>query len=170
MQYTHYNSEQYLFDRNLGGLWGFGKLLLKALLYTPLLITGYVLSDLVLHKKDAAVLWMTTIVGFAFALFLFIYFLKGMIVALLKAGNFLWVPIFLLCIVFVCIVPAWIVFRSTDGFMMRVSADSGRIFTWITGAVAAILSYRRYNFLTDNAPGLALPLYRVGYWLAKRLT
>lgn len=170
MQYTHYNSEQYLFDRNLGGLWGFGKLLFRTLLYLPLLFTGYVLSDLVLNKEEAAVLWMTSVVGFAFALFLFLYVLKGMIVALQKAGNLLWVPIFLICIAYACMVPAWLVFQTIDKFMLRLSPDTGRIFTWMIAAATALFSYRRYNFLTDNAPGLALPLYRVGYWLAKKLT
>jgi len=37
-------------------------------------------------------------------------------------------------------------------------------------AITALLSYKRYNFLTDNAPGLALAPYRVGNWLADRIT
>src|SRR5688572_4515591 len=102
MQYTHYDSEQFLFDRTMSGLWAIGKLLFKAVAYLPLFMTGYLLADQVLENDQAAVLWMTVIVGFAFALFLLLYVLKGMIIALQKAGNLLWVPIFILCIAYAC--------------------------------------------------------------------
>ncbi|WP_207515982.1 hypothetical protein [Longitalea luteola] len=170
MQYLHNNSEQYLFDRNLGGLWMIGKLLLETFLYLPLLFTGYLLSDLLLNKEEAAVLWMTTTAIFAVAHFFFIYFLKGMIVALLKAKNFLWIPIFLICIGYTGFAPGWMVLRLIDKSILQLNPTTGRIFTWMIVSATTLISYRRFSFLTDNAPTLALPLYFLGYWLVKKFT
>jgi hypothetical protein len=168
LRYTHYDSEQFIFDRTLSGLWGIGKLLFKVLAYLPLLMTGYMLADQFLEKDQAAVLWLTASGGFAVLTFLFIYFLKGMITGLREDQNYWCIPLLLICILYTCMVPFWWMFLWVDDYMLRLSPENGRIFTWIIAAGTAVYTYSRYNFFTDSAPRIALPLYRMGYELTKK--
>lgn len=165
MHYTTYDSEQHFFDNALAGLYVVARLIGKAVLYFPVLFTGYWLATAVLHKQDTAMLWITIALLFAYAVFCAVYCLKGILIACRNAGNLLWVPIFIGCIAFTCFAPGWLVFHSLEPILTRISPDHGTSATWVISIGSAIYLYSQYDFLADRAPALAWP----GYWLGNRL-
>lgn len=165
MDTLHYNSEQYLFDRNIFSIGWVLKCLFRSLVYAPLFATGYFLSTLLLESGEAAVLWIASTLGLTLAVLLLIYFLKGILIALLNAGNFLWVPLALLLVGYTCLVPSWYVFHSLEKFLaVRMESDANFI-TWAATIAFAGYTYSRYNFLTDTAPTLSVLAYRAGHVL-----
>ena len=167
MHYVPIDSEQYIFDRNQSAFGLLATWLFKALLFSPLLITGYFLASQVLQKGEAAVLWIASTFGFAYLLFLCIYFLKGMVIGLVERKNLFWIVIFLFCIAYTCIGPAWFVYYFCHNFMLRLSANVGNYVTWIITIATSMICYKQYDFLSDGAPIVALLTYRLGYRVTK---
>src|SRR5436309_362501 len=97
-KYIVWNEGQSLFDTTIKGLWFFIKLAFKLLIYFPLVFTGYIIAAKLLDKNAHGLLWIGTIVFFAYLIYLFLYFLKGIILALKFHGNLIWVPLLLMAI------------------------------------------------------------------------
>ncbi len=162
MNYIHYNSEQYLFDRCLHGIFIAIKLLFRGIIYCPLLITGYFIACNILDKKDHAIAWIGLIVLSAYILYLFIFFLKGMLIAFKSRGNWLWILLFIACISYTCIAPAWLLFETIQKCMFHLSKEQGKTLTWLFSFAMSAYIYSKYQFLMNVAPIFAAPVYQAG--------
>ena len=113
-RYNVWNEGQSLFDTTVRGLWFFVKLAFKVLIYFPLIFTGYIIAAKFLDKQTSGILWIGTIMFIAYVLYLFIYFMKGVVLVLKFHKNILWLPLLLIAVFFTCIVPVWLTWDAAS--------------------------------------------------------
>lgn len=118
-----------------------------ALIYSPQVITGYLLCRLYLRKEEPALLWMVSIVLIAFLIYAIILQLKQTIHLLISKRNWLWLPLLIFCVGYTCIFPLWIFFDTIQKAMYLVSAERAGILTWLFCICFGGYLYSRYNFL-----------------------
>jgi hypothetical protein len=157
-----YDTGQHIFDRALWGLWIAAKWILKAIVYLPLWFTSYIIVSNILHKEDSAFAWMGLIVIFAVCLYQLLFFVKGMIIGLKHYHNLFWILLFILCLIFTCILPVWFVFDTIHFYAVEWSTKSADILTWFFAMTFGLFIYGRYHFLTNIAPLAAYPAYQMG--------
>jgi len=159
-KYTAWNEGQSLFDTTLRGLWFFAKLAFKLLIYFPLVFTGYIIATKFLDKQSSGILWITIILLIAYAVYLFIYFLKGVILVLKFHRNLLWISLFLIAVSFTCILPVWFMWDTIENTISKLGGNITA--QWIFALAFGTYIYFRYNFLTNIAPSSVFPAYDAG--------
>lgn len=157
-----YDSGQHIFDRALWALWIAAKWILKAIVYLPLWFTGYVIATKILQREDSFFAWAGLIIIFAICLYQMLFFLKGMIIGFKSRKNIFWMPLFILCIAYVSLLPAWIAFDAIQPFADDWSKQSGQTINWIISAAFGCYVYSHYHFLTNISPVAAYPIYQFG--------
>src|SRR6266542_5352116 len=163
-KYAMWNEGQSLFDNTIRGLWFFLKLAFKLLIYLPLIFTGYIIASQFLSKQAHVILWIATISLIAYFIYLFIYFLKGIILLLKFHGNLLWMPLLLIAVSFTCILPVWLIWDSASKIILN--AGGNITVQWIFAVAFGIYIYSRYNFLSNIAPIFAFSSYNAGIHFA----
>jgi hypothetical protein len=164
-----YNSDQHIFDRAQWGLWIAAKWILRAIIYLPLWFAGYLIATNILQKEDSAFAWAGMIVILAICLYQLLFFIMGLIIGFKYRENFLWIPLFILCTVFTCVLPVWFAFDAIQVFTTEWSKKSADTLTWIFALAFGLLIYSRYHFLTNIAPVSAYPVYQMGIDTALKL-
>lgn len=156
------DSNQYLFDRTLKALRIAFRATIKLAVYLPLWFSGYLLTSQLLDKTDDSIAWILLIVLFTILMYQSIFFIKGLLIGLKKnKGNLLWMPLFIVCILFTCVFPVWQLHSTVVQLFHKISPNSGNLLAWLTSLCFGIYVYSRYNFLTDIAPRFALLVYRL---------
>ena len=152
-----------LFYWTLLGLWYTGRMLFRCLAYIPLLYTGYRVSTHILSKKDNGIGWLVLTIVLAYFFYLFIFFLKGMMLCLKKMNVWIWIPLFFLCIAFTCMMPVWLVHAILNRVIENKTVD------WVLSIAFGYNVYLKYQFAFDQAPPLAAPFYRAAIKLTGAL-
>lgn len=166
-KYPAVNEGQYLFDTSIKGLWFFIKLAFKLFIYFPLVFIGYLIAAKFLDKNAHGLLWFTAIAFFAYLIYLFLYFLKGVVLSLKFRHNFLWVPLFFIAVTFACVLPIWLIWNTAANLIGKMGGDE--TMQWIFAIAFFVYIYMRYNFLTNIAPVFAFPAYHAGFHITNRL-
>ncbi len=159
-KYAIGNEGQSLFDTTIFGLWFFLKLAFKLLIYFPLVFTGYIIATKLLDKQAHGILWVGTILFMAYVIYLFLYFLKGIILVLKFHRNLLWLPLLLIAISFTCILPVWLTWDTATNLILKLGGNT--TIQWIFAIAFGAYIYFRYNFLTNIAPRAVFPAYDAG--------
>lgn len=136
------------------------KVLLEVLAYAPLIFTGYLISRIFLDRKDSAFSWIGFSLLFAFLLYQLVFFFKGILIGLKAKANILWLPLFLLCAGFTCLLPAYLAYEPVNYIVLRLKGSS--FMTWFLLVLFGLYVFSRYNFLSDSSPKLAQAAYRAG--------
>src|SRR5258706_13615966 len=134
MRHVYGNEGQYLFDFMLKGFLFILKNAFKILIYSPFLIAAYLISKSFLDRNDHALLWLTMILIFSFALFMLFTYLKTRMLKLKEHRNLYWIPIFVFCAAFSCLLPVWIVYEPVQSVIIRLTSSSN------TTIIALIIS------------------------------
>ena len=158
----HYYDGQDIFIRFISALWFIAKFLFQTLIYSPLIFTSYLITSMILETDDHAVLWIGLICLFSIFIYLLVYFLKGALIGFKSNGNFLWLPLFIICTVFTCVLPVWIFFEPVKSIMQSLSKNAGEKLSWIFSVASGLFLYSRYHFLTNIAPAFVFPFYQAG--------
>lgn len=156
--------DQQMFDKNLGFLWKAAKWLLKVLVYFPLILTSYIIVSSMMKKEVTSLLGLAVVILVSFILYLLVYFLKGMLICLKSNHKLLWILLFIICVVFTCVLPVYLVLDPI-GSLVKSSTHSGNpnsAFKWIFSLAFGVYVYFRYDFLTNKAPSIAFPAYQAG--------
>ena len=111
-RYT-YDDGQIIFNRILFAFIVVIKIILKAIVYSPLLFLSWIMAKQILNANTDVILWIALILVFVAVFYFIIYFLKGVLIALKHNHNFIWIPIFICCVIFTCVLPVWLVFEPT---------------------------------------------------------
>jgi hypothetical protein len=156
------NDGQLLFNKILLAFALTIKVALKALVYSPLLFLGWVIAKQILTEKIDKILWIAVILLFAVVFYFIVYFFKGAVIALKHNKNLFWIPLFVLCVLFTCVLPVWIVFGYVKKFFTAYSEANNNLLTWIFACAFGLYVYSRYHFLTNIAPTTAYPYYQSG--------
>jgi len=161
MAYT-IDSNQYLFDKTLRGLWIAFKIILNLATYLPLWFTGYLITSLFLKKNDDGFAWIGLIILFTILVYQAVFFIKGVLIGLKNKGNLCWLLLFIVCVCFTCLLPIWFIHNNIQPWFQRISPNSGNLIAWFTSILFGLYVYSRYHFLTNIAPVGALFSYQLG--------
>ena len=140
------------------------KLIMRFFIYSPLVCTGFLITVKILDRNASALLWIGIIVLFAYILFQLIYFIKGMIIALFSRNNLLWIPIFLACVGYTCVLPAWFVFEPIHSTVAKLHGNN--LIAILLDTAFGFFIYLKYQFLSPSAPKAAFPFYSAGLHFA----
>jgi len=160
---TYYcNSEgQQVFDRTLAFLPFFIGLFVKIIVYSPLLLTGYLVVKRILPVGARGYYWVGAIIFVALILYGLLFIAKGIIIALRTRSNKAWIFVMVLCVAYTSVPPALI----AHYFL------SSRIpYQWLSWALSIGVGYwvyTRYGFLEDIVPSQIWGLYAVGLRIGK---
>lgn len=94
-----------------------------------------------------------------------------MLIALRANRRFIWVLIFVVCVVFTCVLPVYIVFEPIGKLLVSLSKSHkpNKVLTWVFFLVFGAYVYYRYDFLENLAPKMAFHAYQAGVNMANRL-
>jgi hypothetical protein len=162
----NYNDGQILFNRALFGFIIVIKVALKIIVYSPLLLAGWLVTKQMVNLNANAILFTVLILLFAILLYFFIYFLKGVLIALKYNRNLFWLPLFIFCVALTCIFPVWVVFEPLTNIIGRYAQSNQQFLTWIFASTFGLYVYSEYYFLTNIAPTVAYPYYQRGINMA----
>lgn len=158
----NYDHGQILFNRVLFAFTIAIKIILKIIVYSPLLCIGWLIANAILTVNTNKILWIALILIFATLSYFVIYFLKGVLIALKHNHNWLWLPLLIFCVAFTCMLPVWIVFDPLTNFIGRYSQTNQQLLTWIFAFAFGLYVYSKYHFLINIAPTIAYPYYQRG--------
>jgi hypothetical protein len=160
---TYYNNSdgQQIFDRHVGLFPFFALLLWRALIYSPLLLTGYILTRLFLPHSAPGYYWVGAIVGLAMLIYCLLFLLKGWAMALRHRGYDIWVGIVGIGWLYTSMMPGIMTYDLLSGWMHDKTLYE-KFFHYAFGAGVGILSAWRYHWLTDIVPARLWFFYSVG--------
>jgi hypothetical protein len=158
----NYDDGQVLFNRILFAFTITIKIVLKIIVYSPLLFTGWFIARQILGADANIILWITLMLVFAVLTYFIMYFSKGVLIALKYNHNLFWIPLFIVCVLFTCLFPVWIVFEPLTKFIGRYTQTNQELLTWIFVSAFGLYVYSKYHFLTNIAPAIAYPYYQRG--------
>src|SRR5215471_3486702 len=95
------------------------KVILKIIVFSPLIFLSWLITKQLLTANTDKIIWIGLMLIFSIALYFIIYFLKGMLIALRNNRNLLWIPLFICCITLTCVLPVWIVFEPIEALFNR---------------------------------------------------
>jgi hypothetical protein len=155
---TYYESSegQMIVDRTFALVPFFWGLLVKALIYFPLLLTGYALTRLFLPKSAEGYYWVGCIVLIAMGIYCLLMFLKGVLLALKWRERREWILVFGICVLYTCIPPSIVIhyfLRSWVHYPVLNDLLSASFGFWV---------YTRYHFLLDLVPERFWVFYSAG--------
>lgn len=140
------DSNQYLFDKVFWAIWKAIKIIFKLTVYLPLWFAGNLITSQILGKNEDPLTWIALIILFALMAYQVTFFIKGLIIGLKNKGNLLWLPLFIVCICFTCLLPIWFVHNNIQPWLHKVSPNSGNLLAWLTAILFGIYVYSRYHF------------------------
>jgi len=168
MKTCYYNSDgQQVFDRTFSLLPFFFGLIVKAFVYSPLLLTGYLICRQVLPANGKGYYWAATIIFCAAIIYCILMILKGILLGLKWRGRWGWILVFGVCLLYTCIPPGIVVF---DLLRSRVHYP---VLNYLISLAVGYWVYTRYHFLTDLVPAKFWLFYstglRIGGWRRNRV-
>jgi len=164
------NDQQLIFDGSLRAIRIPLKLALNAFIYLPMILTAYALTDALLTTKDSHLVRIGLIALFAYAIYMFVYFLKGLLIAFKAKGNWLWLVILAVVVGFTCVSPVLPFYPQISHLVLILDPAAPQWLTPVAAVVAILFIYTRYHFLTDLAPINILPVYKLGVDLGFRFS
>ena len=165
MQTYYQDDNQRLFDKNVNWLgWAIKKVFL-GFAYFPLFVAGYYLSDKLLSPLDHTLNHLIIAFVFSYFVYLVIFFLKGLLIALKQKNNNWWLPIFIFCVAFTCLLSPWLVVDPLTKAFTRWHFSTWLV--WVITIAFGYFIYTRYMFLTANAPAMARFAFLLGFKLIK---
>lgn len=160
---TYYSNSdgQQIFDRHVGLFLFFALLLWRALVYSPLLLTGYIITRLFLPRSAPGYYWVGAIIGLAILIYCLLFLLKGWAIALRHRGYHAWIVVVLVCFVYTSLMPAIMTYDMLSGWMHDRTFYE-RFFHYAFGAGVGLLVASRYRWLIDIAPARLWVFYSLG--------
>lgn len=147
MRWYHLSDGQFLFNRSTKGLFWALRLLVLAVIFSPLLFLGYWIDSLFLPLKAAGHVWLIAILLSASVLHAVLFLLKGLIIGLCRQRSGWWVPLFLICVAVACILPL-VILHPIFNYLTRHTL----VLTWVLDIAFAYFVYGQYNFLNQRLP------------------
>jgi hypothetical protein len=149
---NYYNDgENQFFNSCVIGLIITVKYCFKMLIYSPFLLTGYLISKAFLHRSDHVFLWMGMTLLVAYIFYIFISILKKLINIWRAENKFYWIPLFIICVAFTCILPVYLVFEPLEKIIGRLTHGSNvSLITWIFSMAFGFYVYSRHRFFRNQ--------------------
>ena len=120
-------------------------MLFKLVVYSPLTFTGYFICTCLLDKKASGLLWIGLSLGFGLLIYFILLGLKAIILNFKAAGNYWWIPVFIFCLAYTCLLPAFLVYEPLNQLVLKLNGNG--IITFILELGFATFVYFQYDFL-----------------------
>ena len=151
MKYTQTNEGQLIFDNFVGALAVIAKGFIKLLILSPFIFTAYLISLSILHYYDHALLWITLMMVFTWILYVLFFEIKKRMLILKMRKNKWWIVIFIFCIAFSCLVPAWIMYEIAEFFSLRMTGEqNAEIVSFAISISFGFFIYKHNHFFELN--------------------
>lgn len=121
------NEGQYLFNKNLNGIFFFLLLALKALLYLPHLISAFLVTSTILDGQNSGLTWITLILLFSYLMHLLFQLIKSIIHLLKQRKNLLWLPLFFGALGYSCTFPTWIIIETAGPYFQKAAGKESEL-------------------------------------------
>jgi hypothetical protein len=144
MKFFHYDTAQRPLYTTQRGLLIALKLFINAIVYAPLLVTGYAVCTLVLGRGSDGLLWFGLTVLFAIILYYLLQLLKKGMISLKARGNYWWLPLFIFCIAFTCMLPLYIVYHPLNYLVIKLHGN--KTVTDFLAVCFTLCLYYKYDF------------------------
>jgi len=89
------------------------------------------------------------------------------LIGLKTKRNFWWLPLLVICILYTCVLPVMLFFDLLHKAAFYFTIEHADALTWLFAIIACCYLYSKYEFLSDNAPKIALSIYKLGYGIVK---
>ncbi|MBN8856174.1 MAG: hypothetical protein J0H07_30225 [Sphingobacteriales bacterium] len=142
---TYTSIPQAEFDRQTSLIGVAFKLIFRAFIFLPLLVTGYAFSRLsfVIHYS---ILARTAIVfAVAVGMYFLLMMVRGWIIRAREDGNIFWLPVFLLCCAYTCLLTPFLLHEPVLHLFTRWHWPGWLVFAVDT--VIIMVTYFQYDFL-----------------------
>jgi len=147
MKYTQPNEGQMIFDNFVSALAVIAQGLVKLLILSPFIFCAYLISLAILQYYDHALLWIALVTSFTWILYVVFFEIKKRMLILKTRKNSLWILIFIFCIAFSCLIPAWIIYEVAKFFALKMAPEkNATIIAGIISISAGLFIYRRNHF------------------------
>jgi len=172
MSYQYDDSGQRMFDYQMSFLGKALRYLFSAFLLSPVLIAGLIIAYLTLAgvdmQENMPLLTLLT-VCFSYLVYSFIFFLKGLMLALKSNKSPYWMLLYLLCVVIATSLPLFFTYQLFSPLIKKNPGSEQEYIIWgiIMGGIVSYLAYRKYDFLTDVAPKWVFWAYNSGFKAAR---
>lgn len=146
---------------------GIFKIIYYGFVYLPIWAASYFLTmKLNPFYGESKPIKIVVVFLIAYILYCFVFFLKGLMIAFKVNKKWLWVPLFVVCVLFTCLLPTWLSFdiikgllRPEKGHVVKNRDYWSALFAVIVGG----LIYNKYKFHTDICPRMAFWAYSIGF-------
>jgi hypothetical protein len=167
MKNYHHNNSGFVFailETTFIYLWLFLKFLFQVILYSPLVATGYAITYFIAPLFDFHKLIFGLMLLFFTALvYCLVFFLKGMLIALKVNNHNYWWVLFAPLVFYTCGLPLFLGYTFFSGLFKDI--PSFQIWGGIFGLIIGVLSYRKFDFLTDMSPQWVFAIYSKGFYI-----
>jgi uncharacterized membrane protein YczE len=127
------------------------KYFFRALVYSPFILSGFLTSGLFLHRKDNAVIWLGMALLIAYFFHFLIILLKDAIANWRRQRKVIWMPLYIMCVAYTCVLPAYIIFGPVEKIMSSLNHQmNAELFSWIVSVGFGFYLFRRHGFLKNN--------------------
>ncbi len=137
---------------------------IMAVLFGPFFYASFLAAQKLLGSPSTeAKVWMAAILLF-YIMYCIIYFLKGIIIALLSRSNNWWILPWSICVLLCCVIPAFFV-KVLVGSMFFATQQKDtlcQVLSWGAFVLSFLLVYEMYKFKTPSAPTLFYWSYKWG--------
>jgi hypothetical protein len=106
------------------------------------------------------------IVMLAYLFYCVMYFIKGIIIAFKVNHRILWIPLWIIAVLFTCGFHAFLIQNTLE---RSLNPPTGTVvenyvfWSWIGALMMGLLIYRYYEFGKDSAPRIAFWAYSLGF-------
>lgn len=154
--YYHTSEGQLVFDRTFAFVPFIWNLLVKAFIYCPLWLTGYILCRQLLPAGAKGYYWVGCIILIAACLYCLLFVFKGLTIALRCRRNPIWLLLLAIVIAYTCIPPGIVAYD-----LLRSNIPYAWL-TWALSIGAGLFAYSKYRFLEDLVPQSMWGFYMTG--------
>jgi hypothetical protein len=147
-EYTYYNTVNHQgrqLAKTQNGLLLALKAAFKLLVFFPLVVTGYWITTKLLTRQSEGILWIIIPIGMAIVLYGVLIALRSFIIAKKQKGQLIWLPVFILCVLFSCVLPVYVAYQPINQLTSRM--QGGTIITYIILLIFGMYIYSRYDYL-----------------------
>lgn len=154
--YYHTSDQELVFDQTFAFVPFFWGLLVKAFIYSPLWLTGYLICRKLLPADAKGYYWVGCMVLIAACLYCLLFVVKGVTIALRARRNPLWILLLVTVVAYTCVPPGIVAFDLLRGNVPYIWL------TWTLSVCAGLFAYSKYRFLEDLVPQNVWGFYMTG--------
>jgi hypothetical protein len=134
----------------------------------PLLMIAYRIAETIkITYSNNSIIQIGLTLGFTYFLYSIVYVLKGIMIGLRDMKYKMWIPIWIVCIIFTCGLQILISQYQLQDYFNSNNVANYTVWSWLGSILLGIFVYSHYSFLTNIAPRSVFWAYKKGFHFAR---